>query len=61
MIHKGEHLEDEAFVVAGIQKARGEIHRDHGGLVLIILVGTSGERERSNRNLMFAKPQFQIH
>lgn len=40
LIHKREHLNDETFVVHWVMKARGAVHRHHGGQVAVIIVGT---------------------
>lgn len=44
-INKGEHLDDEPLVVGGVWEPRGAIHRDQGGEVPVIVVGTPGETQ----------------
>ena len=44
MVHEGKHPQDEALVVTGVRQVRERLHRDWGGQVAVILVGTPGGR-----------------
>ena len=43
-IHKGKHLHNKPLVVGREGKSRRTIYRNQGGLVTVIMVGTSRER-----------------
>lgn len=46
LVYKRKHLKGETFVMVRVLKSRGGIHWHHFGLVMVIIVGTPGAKEK---------------
>lgn len=46
LLYKRKHLKDETFVMVWVFKTRGGIHWHQFGLVMVVIVGTPGAKDK---------------